>query len=95
VLRVGRGPRAPRGDELDRIRARTACAGGREVTDPAVRWVVHDQVLAERGGTVWPSFPEDVVFELGIGRCLLMLTQAGNGFAQGPTLWKAGTAAGS
>jgi hypothetical protein len=67
----------------------------REVTDPAVRRVVHDQVLAERGGTVWPSFPEDVVFELGIGRCLLMLTQAGDGFAKGPTVWKAGATAGS
>ena len=28
----------------------------REVTDPAVRRAVHDQVLAERGGAVWPSF---------------------------------------
>jgi len=44
---------------------------------------------------VWPSFPEDVEFELGIGRCLLMLTQAADGFAKGPTVWKAGATAGS
>ncbi len=66
----------------------------REVTDPAVRRVVHDQVLAEREGTVWPSFYDDVVFELAVGRCLLMLTQAEDGFPPGATVWKAGAAAG-
>jgi hypothetical protein len=65
----------------------TGCA--REVTDAAIRRVVRDQVLAERDGTVWPSFHDDAVFELTVGRCLLVLTQAGDGFPPGPTVWKA------
>jgi hypothetical protein len=63
----------------------------REVTDPVGRRAVHDQVLAERGEAVWPSFYDDAVFELGIERSLLMLTQAGGGFPKGPTVWKAGS----
>jgi hypothetical protein len=62
-----------------------------EVTDPAVSRVVREQVMAERGGAVWPSFDDDVLFELGIERCLLMLTEAADTFPQGPTVWKTGT----
>ena len=64
----------------------------REVTDPAERRAVHDQVLAERDGAVWPSFYDDAVFELGIERSLLVLTEADGGFPKGPTVWKAGAA---
>src|ERR1700691_3622541 len=46
----------------------------REVTDPAVNRAVRDEVRAERKGTVWPGFDDDVLFELGIERCLLVLT---------------------
>jgi len=45
---------------------------------------------AERDGNVWPRFDEDVIFELGIGRVLLMLTQAEAPFRAGPTIWRAG-----
>jgi hypothetical protein len=65
----------------------------REVTDPAVRRVVRQQVLAERGGAAWPGLDDDALFELGIDRCLLMLTQTGETFPRGPTIWRAGTPA--
>jgi hypothetical protein len=45
-----------------------------EVTDAAAAGVVRRQVLAGRNQNVWPGFDEDAVFELGIERCLLMLT---------------------
>jgi Pyridoxamine 5'-phosphate oxidase len=45
----------------------------REVTDPAVRRAVRD----------------DALFELGVDRCLLMLTQAADAFPRGPTIWRA------
>ncbi len=61
----------------------------REVTDAAVGRVVREQVLAERGGKVWPGFDEEVVFELRVESCLLMLTQADGPFPAGPTIWKA------
>jgi hypothetical protein len=61
----------------------------REVTDPAVRRAVREQVLAERGGTAWPGLDDDALFELGVERCLLMLTQAGETFPRGPTIWRA------
>ena len=60
-----------------------------EVTDAQTAGVVRGQVLTERDGKVWPGFGEEVIFELGIERCLLMLTQAGGGFPAGPTIWKA------
>jgi hypothetical protein len=60
-----------------------------ETTDPAVRAIVRDQVLAERDGKVWPSFDTDALFELRVERCLLMLTQGGGSFPQGPTIWRA------
>jgi hypothetical protein len=64
----------------------------KEVTDPAVRRAVRQQVLAERGGQAWPGFDEEAIFELRIERCLLMLTEPDGGFPQGPTIWKAGGA---
>lgn len=69
----------------------------REVTDAAVGDAVRRQVLAERDGKVWPGFDEELVFELGLERCLLVLTQADDRFPAGPTIWKAAdlTAAGS
>ncbi|MGE5288138.1 MAG: pyridoxamine 5'-phosphate oxidase [Micromonosporaceae bacterium] len=60
-----------------------------EVPDPAVRTVVREQVLAERDGKVWPSFDADVLFELRIERCLLMLTRGDESFPQGPAIWRA------
>jgi hypothetical protein len=61
-----------------------------QVTDAAAERVVRAQVLTERDGQVWPGFDSDVVFELGIERVLLMLTQADGLFPAGPTIWKAG-----
>jgi hypothetical protein len=63
-----------------------------EVTDAEVVRVVRDQVLAERDGKIWPGFEEEAVFELGLERCLLTLTQAEGAFPTGPTIWKAGDA---
>ena len=51
--------------------------------------MVRGQVLAERDGKVWPGFDEEVIFELRLERCLLMLTQPEGPFAAGPTIWKA------
>ena len=62
---------------------------GREVTEAEITGVVRRQVLAERDGKVWPGFDEEVIFELRLERCLLMLTQAEGPFAAGPTIWKA------
>jgi len=63
-----------------------------EVTDAEVIRVVRGQVLAERDGKVWPGFEEEAVFEVGLERCLLTLTQAEGAFPAGPTIWKAGDA---
>lgn len=60
----------------------------REVTDAETAGVVRRQVLAERDGKVWPGFDEEVVFELSLERCLLMLTQADRWFPAGATIWK-------
>lgn len=63
-----------------------ALAGrAREVTDPALQ-----RVLTERDGRVWPGFDEEAIFELGIERVLLMLTQADGPWPAGPTIWKDG-----
>jgi hypothetical protein len=68
-----------------------AVAGrAREVTDAAVGQVVRGQVMTERDGKVWPGFEDEVIFELGLERALLMLTQAAGAFPAGPTIWKAG-----
>jgi hypothetical protein len=61
----------------------------REVADAGVRAAIRDQVEAERGGRTWEGFDDHVLFELGIERCLLMLTQPGEVFPKGPTIWKA------
>jgi hypothetical protein len=61
----------------------------REVTGAGVARTVRDQVLAERDGKVWPGFTEEVIFELGLERCLLMQTQADVPFPAGPTIWTA------
>jgi hypothetical protein len=60
-----------------------------EVTDPATRAIVTDQVRGERGGVLWPGFDDQAMFELTLGRCLLMLTNPVGPFPQGPTIWKA------
>ena len=60
-----------------------------QVTDAALRQVVRARVLTERDGNVWPSFDEDAIFELGIERALLTLTQADDQFPAGPTIWTA------
>jgi hypothetical protein len=60
----------------------------REVGDPAARAAIRAQVEAERG-QVWEGFDEHTLFELLVGRCLLMLTQPGEVFPKGPTVWKA------
>ena len=57
-----------------------------EVTDAETIRVVRGQVLAERDGKVWPGFEEEAVFDLGLERCLLTLTQAEGGFPAGPTI---------
>ena len=62
----------------------------REVTDAETTGLVRRQVLAERDGKVWPSFDEDVIFELDVERALLTLTQADGQFPAGPTIWTAG-----
>jgi hypothetical protein len=61
-----------------------------EVTAPAVMEVVRGQVRTERGAQVWPGLDEEVIFELRIKTCLLTLTQDGEAFPAGPTIWKAG-----
>jgi hypothetical protein len=66
-----------------------------EVTDAGTIGLVRAQVLAERNRKVWPGFEQEVVFELGIERCLLTLTKADGPFPAGPTIWKAGTAPGA
>ena len=75
----------PRADDGFAVTGRS-----REVTDAAAIRVVRGQVLAERDGKVWPGFDEEVVFELGIERCLLVLTQAEGTFPAGPTIWRTG-----
>ena len=65
------------------------------MTDPAVEHVVRARVLTERDGNVWPGFDSEVVFELGIERVLLMLTQAEGPFPAGPTIWRAGDSRGA
>ncbi len=75
----------PRQDDGFALRGRA-----REVTDPAAQRVVRARVLTERDGQVWPGFDEEVIFELGIESALLTLTQEGDRFPAGPTIWRAG-----
>lgn len=60
-----------------------------QVTDPSVEKVVREQVLSERDGKVWPTFDADVLFELRMDRCLLVLTHPDGTFPQGPTIFRA------
>jgi hypothetical protein len=59
-----------------------------EVADQATRGIVRDQVLADFGA-LWPDFDELTLFELSMASCLLTLTQPGEVFPKGPTIWKA------
>ena len=65
-----------------------------QVSDPSVESVVRDQVRSERDGKVWPTFDTDVLFELRMERCLLMLTRPDGTFPQGPTIFRAPGASG-
>jgi hypothetical protein len=60
----------------------------REETDPATRNVVRDQVLADFG-ELWPNYDDLTLFELSVASCLLTLTQPGDVFPKGATIWKA------
>ena len=59
-----------------------------EVADRATRGIVRDQLLADFGAP-WPDFDELTLFELSVASCLLTLTQPGEVFPKGPTIWKA------
>jgi len=59
-----------------------------EVADLATRGIVRDQVLADLGA-LWPDFDELTLFALSVASCLLTLTQPGEVFPKGPTIWKA------
>ena len=59
-----------------------------EVSDSATRAVVNEQVIADHGHP-WPGYDSQALFELRLERCLLMLTQPGETFPQGPTIWRA------
>jgi hypothetical protein len=59
-----------------------------EVADQATRGIVRVQVLADFGA-LWPDFDELTLFELSVASCLLTLTQPGEVFPKGPTIWKA------
>jgi hypothetical protein len=62
----------------------------RQVLDPEVRRRFGDQVRAERNQEVqWPTFDEDLLFELLVDRSLLMRTEADATFPKGPTVWRA------
>ena len=59
-----------------------------EVSDRVLWEQIASRMLAERGLTErWSRFDEQVLFELRIDRCLLTLTEAGDGFPAGHTIW--------
>ena len=59
-----------------------------EVTDRVLWERIASQLLTERGlADRWPGFEAQVLFELLIERCLVTLTQAGDGFPAGHTIW--------
>jgi hypothetical protein len=60
-----------------------------EVTNPATRAIVTEQVRGERGGVLWPGFDHQAMFELLVDRSLLMLTHSAGPFPEGPTIWRA------
>ena len=59
-----------------------------EVSDSGIRAVVNEQVIADHGHP-WPGYDSQTLFELRLERCLLMLTQPGETFPRGPTIWRA------
>ena len=66
----------------------SVCGSAAEVTDPATRAIVTEQVRGERDGVLWPGFDDQALFELAVDRCLLMLTHPADAFPQGPTSWR-------
>jgi len=73
----------PREDDGFAVSGRSA-----EMADRATRGIVRDQVMADFGA-LWPYFDELTLFELSVASCLLTLTQPGEVFPKGPTIWKA------
>jgi hypothetical protein len=59
-----------------------------ETTDAQTWDVVRDQVVKDFG-ELWPNYDTLTLFELSVASCLLTLTQPGDGFPKGPTIWKA------
>jgi hypothetical protein len=59
-----------------------------EITNTATAETVRDQVIKDFG-ELWPDYDTLTLFELSVASCLLTLTQPGDGFAKGPTIWKA------
>ncbi|MGH2366006.1 MAG: pyridoxamine 5'-phosphate oxidase family protein [Chloroflexota bacterium] len=75
----------PRQDDAFYLTGRAHRVGDAEVEGQA-----RAHMVAERNNPVpWPSFPVDVLFELTIETCMLILTEAADGFPAGPTVWKA------
>ena len=67
-----------------------------EVTDPAIRAVVLDQLRRERQtDELWPSAQTDALFELHLDTCLLMRTVDSDQLPAGPTVWKSRDRGGS
>ena len=65
-----------------------ATGTGTEITDPDIGQTVRNQVIADHG-QLWPDYGSLALFELSLASCLLTLTQPGQGFPPGPTVWKA------
>ena len=59
-----------------------------ETTDAQTWETVRAQVIKDFG-ELWPNYDTLTLFELSVASCLLMLTQPGDGFPKGPTIWKA------
>lgn len=59
-----------------------------EITDPATWEIVRAQVISDFG-ELWPEYDTLTLFELSVASCLLTLTQPGDGFPKGPTIWRA------
>jgi len=78
----------PREDDGFAVSGRAAEVADREMAERTTRGIVRDQVLADFGA-LWPYFDELTLFELSVASCLLTLTQPGEVFPKGPTIWKA------
>jgi hypothetical protein len=57
------------------------------------RYSLHTEMFApprqDDFGELWPNYDTLTLFELSVASCLLTLTQPGDGFPKGPTIWKA------